>query len=58
MSCSIKGCNNEAKEIVMFENGDGFFIVDLCTFHRQDYRSASIGKPFNLKDVVIQGLYN
>jgi hypothetical protein len=57
--CNIEGCNNEAVEIVTFENGDGFFKVNMCTLHYHDYRSdTSIGKQFNLKDVAVNELYN
>jgi hypothetical protein len=55
MSCNIEECNNKAVETVIFENGDGFFIVDMCAFHHSKYRSdMTIGKPFNLEGVAVQ----
>jgi hypothetical protein len=59
MSCNIEGCNNKDVETVMFENNDGFSIVNTCTFHLREYRSDRIlGKPINLENIAVQQLYN
>jgi hypothetical protein len=61
--CDIEGCNDEATEIITVEsedkNNDEFFQVAMCSFHYRDYRSdEGLGKPFNLKGVVVQHRYN
>ncbi|MGA7691928.1 MAG: hypothetical protein WCA61_06455, partial [Nitrososphaeraceae archaeon] len=53
------GCDSEAAEVIEAENANGYFTVNMCSFHYRDYRSdKSIGKPFYIKDVPVQERHN
>jgi hypothetical protein len=57
--CDVKGCNDQAAEVIAAENTDGFFQVAMCSFHYRDYRSdGGIGKPFYIKNVPVQERHN
>ena len=51
--------DSEAAEVIEAENANGYFTVNMCSFHYRDYRSdKSIGKPFYIKDVPVQERHN
>jgi hypothetical protein len=57
--CDVKGCNNQATEVIPAQNADGYFTFNMCLLHFSEYRSKeSIGKPFNLKGRPVRGRYN
>ena len=57
--CDVQGCNDQAAEVIADENADGYFTVNMCSFHYRDYRSdESIGKPFNIKNVPVRERQN
>ena len=57
--CDVKGCNNQATEVIQAQNTDGYFMFNICLLHFSKYRSKdSIGKPFNLKGGPVRGRYN
>jgi hypothetical protein len=58
---NVQGCNDRAAEAIAAENenADGYFTVNMCSFHYRDYRSdTSIGKPFYIWDVPVQQWLN
>jgi hypothetical protein len=57
--CDVQDCNDQAAEVIAAENTDGYFIVNMCSFHYRDYRSdEGTGKPFYIKNVPVQQRHN
>jgi hypothetical protein len=57
--CDMEGCSGEATEIIAAESKSRCLSVRLCSFHYRYFRSnESLGKPINLKGIVVQERFN